>query len=556
MAGQAYLAGNYGYAIQVADAFLQKAPDNPFHGVRMGAYLREIQVMAFDPAIRRGIMCCLKHPMAENQPIFRAWLGTLWMDPDYAALFALEDKPDYASFLRALDWTDVGPCLRSDFLIKGLRSLIIMDVEAELLFTRLRRVFAEGLRDGTVPNPSGFLPFLCALAENAFQQEYVMAETDEETSYIEELRPVVENGNATSEAVALYGCYRPLHALINADTLASEAEDPALRSLMEVQVFAPRTEKELRQGIPIFGTIADKTSAAVREMYEENPYPHWRSSDISPVLYTPVEGTMLVAGCGTGWHTTQIAMAFPNLQIQAVDLSLSSLAYARRKAREYGANNISFAQCDILDLGKLEKKFDFIECSGVLHHMKDPAAGWAQLAERMNPGGRMLLGLYSRIARQAVHEARDAIREKNYPATANGIRAFRQDIFALPEEAPLRALLDRQDFYSLSECRDLVFHVQEHTYTIPELAEIMDSLGLTFLGFRLKSPQMERLYAKFYPDDPGMRDLERWAAFEEQNPDFFVGMYQFVCCRKGEEDSSSSGYELLTQSNFFRVAGT
>ena len=39
------------------------------------------------------------------------------------------------------------------------------------------------------------------------------------------------------------------------------------------------------------------------------------------------------------------------------------------------------------------------------------------------------------------------------------------------------------DFYSLSGCRDLLFHEKEVQFTIPQIAEIIMKLNLKFLGF-------------------------------------------------------------------------
>ena len=73
----------------------------------------------------------------------------------------------------------------------------------------------------------------------------------------------------------------------------------------------------------------------------------------------------------------------------AVDLSLSSLCYAKRKTRELGLTNITYAQADILRLGTLPRRFDVIESSGVLHHLADPLAGWRVLLSLLRPGGFM-----------------------------------------------------------------------------------------------------------------------------------------------------------------------
>ena len=66
-------------------------------------------------------------------------------------------------------------------------------------------------------------------------------------------------------------------------------------------------------------------------------------------------------------------------------------------------------QCDILDLEKLNQKFDIIESVGVLHHMRDPAAGWKVLTRCLKKGGLMKIGLYSELGRQDIVKLREEI---------------------------------------------------------------------------------------------------------------------------------------------------
>ena len=82
------------------------------------------------------------------------------------------------------------------------------------------------------------------------------------------------------------------------------------------------------------------------------------------------------------------------------------------------------------------------------------------------------------------------------------------------------------DFYTLSGCRDLLFHVQEHQLTLPEIAAFLAEHDLEFLGFELV-PAVLRQYSLAHGDDPGGRDLARWDAFERTYPQMFSGMYQF-----------------------------
>ena len=117
---------------------------------------------------------------------------------------------------------------------------------------------------------------------------------------------------------------------------------------------------------------------------------------------------ILIAGCGTGQQLVNNA-SYENSDILAVDLSLSSLAYAKRKSDELAIKNIEYLQADILYLDKLERNFDIIESVGVLHHMSDPMDGWAVLVNRLKPGCLIKVGLYSELARQHIVKIRDEI---------------------------------------------------------------------------------------------------------------------------------------------------
>ena len=119
-------------------------------------------------------------------------------------------------------------------------------------------------------------------------------------------------------------------------------------------------------------------------------YPSLGIAPLQPGQVTEV----LVAGCGTGQESTELAQAIASSRVLAIDLSLASLAYAKRKAIEGGITNLEYAQADLLALGG-PPAFDFISSVGVLHHLRDPLAGLQRLAALLRPGGFMQVGLYS-----------------------------------------------------------------------------------------------------------------------------------------------------------------
>src|SRR5262249_44912867 len=128
---------------------------------------------------------------------------------------------------------------------------------------------------------------------------------------------------------------------------------------------------------------------------------------------------ILIAGCGTGQHALETVRRFTRASVLAVDLSLTSLAYAKRKTEAVGNGNIEYAQADILELGSLPRGFDLIEASGVLHHLRDPWQGWRVLLSLLRPKGFMHVALYSARARESIREARRFIAERGYGTGAS-----------------------------------------------------------------------------------------------------------------------------------------
>lgn len=339
--------------------------------------------------------------------------------------------------------------------------------------------------------------------------------------------------------------YAPLHSVPGATRLLERNWPAPVAAVLEQQVRSPGEEQRLRQTIPTLTVIEDEVSLKVREQYEENPYPQWT---LVPQLTGPETAAdylkkrfpfvdlapignengidVLVAGCGTGLQPIETALLYTNARVLAVDLSLTSLSYAKRQAEKLGIRGLDFAQADIVALPSIGRQFDVIECGGVLHHLGDPFAGWRGLVSMLKPGGLMMVALYSHTARADIRAARKFVTQQGYSATAGDIRRSRQVIFGMPQDSAIHNVTKTRDFYSLSECRDLLFHVQEHNHTIPEIAQFLSETGLEFLGFA-QDPAILQHYATRYPDDVTKTKLDNWHQFELDNPSIFLNMYQF-----------------------------
>ena len=90
-------------------------------------------------------------------------------------------------------------------------------------------------------------------------------------------------------------------------------------------------------------------------------------------------------------------------------------------------------------------------------------------------------------------------------------------------------ICNMKDFFSLSECRDLLFHVQEHRFMLPQIEAALKALDLKFLGFEMRDQSTLRKFRKSHPSRRALTSLDLWHEFELKNPNTFRSMYQFWC---------------------------
>ncbi|MGB8235729.1 MAG: methyltransferase [Pseudolabrys sp.] len=426
-------------------------------------------------------------------------------------------------------------------LLVLLQSTPIRDVAFERLLTALRASLASAATAGK-PVADPILGFACALARQCFINEYVFATTPDEDVQLEDLRRALSGASPSAMQIAALAMYAPLHTLPCASVLLERKWNPLIDAVLTQQLREPAQERQLRDLIPRLTQIEDEVSQRVRQQYEENPYPRWVhiAGQVAPMpvdqylrdqfptaAFTPLGKTsaldMLIAGCGTGQVAIGSVQKHEGAQALAIDLSLTSLCYARRKTPAELASRIDYAQADILKLGSIDRSFDVIDACGVLHHMADPLAGWRILLSLLRPGGLMHLAFYSDVGRGDVAAARMFIAERKFGATPHDIRRCRQELLA----TPLASVTRFTDFFTTSECRDLLFHVHEARVTIPVIKDFIRENGLKFIGFEFDLPVLMRQRAQFAAAGWSLADLDRWQEVETKYPDTFSGMYQF-----------------------------
>lgn len=233
---------------------------------------------------------------------------------------------------------------------------------------------------------------------------------------------------------------------------------------------------------------------------------------------------MLVAGAGTGATTLTAASALAelgstNAVVFHLDVSATSIAAAQEAVLRHGLGRyVRFVQGSLLDapamlrdgvFGAARRKFHFVNCVGVLHHLASPVAGLRALAAVTEPGGGMFVGLYGMAARSGVYEAQRVVRMLaragagaggeawvsvdgaddgangggGTAAGSDGVRVLARALVdgGLPPTSPFvrnTQLFDLAARPDDAELMDILAHPCDRAYSVPEVVRLVASAGM------------------------------------------------------------------------------
>jgi SAM-dependent methyltransferase len=193
-----------------------------------------------------------------------------------------------------------------------------------------------------------------------------------------------------------------------------------------------------------------------------------------------------VAGGGTGDATIYLAeqLRGTNAEIVHLDLSSASIAIARERAEIRGLKNITWIQDSLLNLPLLQiGTFDYINCSGVLHHLEDPDAGLHALRTALKDTGAIGLMVYATYGRTGVYQMQELMRLINGEESDAGakIRNTKEILSSIPGSNWFQRGEDLHHDHKLGDAGiyDLLLHSQDRAYTVGELFDwVQDAHGL------------------------------------------------------------------------------
>ncbi|MDN5864629.1 MAG: methyltransferase [Gammaproteobacteria bacterium] len=300
----------------------------------------------------------------------------------------------------------------------------------------------------------------------------------------------------------------------------------------------------------------------VRGLYERFPYPT-PTQDLNPFRQGKVaelgflqpfyhkfwpretfrdDLDILVAGCGSS-QAARWAAAHPNSNVTGIDLSEASLKQTRALADQFHLQNLALERLSLEDSGQLNKTFDLIVSTGVLHHLPDPAAGLRALRELLRVGGVIYWMVYAPLGRDAIYYL------QNFLATL-GVRADRldaADIHALQELVshlpPSHPLWQRRqqfpDLMNQAELMDYLLHPQDRPFTITEYHELSRQCGLKVQDlFNRAHYQIPagRMNQKLLRRWNALDEVQRLAAGEQYRAALF--RHDLISCRADRPEAS------------------
>ena len=252
---------------------------------------------------------------------------------------------------------------------------------------------------------------------------------------------------------------------------------------------------------------ASGDAVEVQAFYERYPYPppiddlaayrqRWQDRERRRAdfhLFWPTrpyreDHSILVAGCGTS-QAAKYAIRWPAARITGIDFSATSIRHTEQLKRKYGLDNLLIAQLPLERVGELGETFDQVICTGVLHHLADPALGLRALRSALEPQGAMHLMVYAPYGRTGIYMLQEFCRRIGFRAPEGDIGELLAALKPLPEGHPMARLLrEAPDFRSEAGLADALLHPQDRAYSVPQLFEFLNANGLRFGRWLRQAP--------------------------------------------------------------------
>ncbi len=285
--------------------------------------------------------------------------------------------------------------------------------------------------------------------------------------------------------------------------------------------------------------IADLDAPDVRARrdggdFERNWYTFW------PDRAPREDLDVLVAGCGSN-AAARYAFNHPKARVTGIDLSSASLAHEAYLKDKHRLDNLTLRQARIEDVASLARDFDFIDASGVLHHLPDPVGGLRALARVLRPEGTISVMVYGQYGRTGVYMLQEMFRLLGLGQTEQDVVAVKQALASLPKHHAIQDYIGRApDLKYDAGLVDSFLHRQDRAYTVAQCLDFARQAGTTFMHWWeniLYYPEGQlNVNHDFYRRVNALPEQSIWQFMELFNGT--LGQHNFCVCHPARPTSS------------------
>ncbi|HEX5886838.1 MAG TPA: methyltransferase domain-containing protein [Pyrinomonadaceae bacterium] len=194
----------------------------------------------------------------------------------------------------------------------------------------------------------------------------------------------------------------------------------------------------------------------------------------------PLRPRIWIAGCGSN-QATLTALKFPGAEILATDISVPSLTVCEKNLAQVGVKNVTLKEQSINEADYADE-FDYIICTGVIHHNADPSIPLARLAKALRRDGVLELAVYNYYHRILTTAYQKAMRYlfMNDPGIGldDQLDVTRDLMERFPIENTMGFYLKQEKDQSREYLADSFLQPVEHSYTVESLAALLNTAGL------------------------------------------------------------------------------
>ena len=199
---------------------------------------------------------------------------------------------------------------------------------------------------------------------------------------------------------------------------------------------------------------------------------------------------ILVAGCGT-FQAAKFAFGHPAARVVGIDISPTSLEHTESLKQKYDLTNLETQALAVENAGELDQRFDFIVCTGVLHHLVDPDAGLRALRSALKPDGAMYLMVYAPYGRAGIYMLQEYCRRLGIGISKEEINDLIAVLQQLPQFHPLLATQGgSRAFPNPDALADALLNPRERSYSVPQLFEFIERNDLVLGRWYWQAPYL------------------------------------------------------------------